>query len=118
MKILLTISVLFFSSSLIAQDIIGTAWIFYEKDGDKKVILFEDDGTFVYQNLKSKSGNEGKVFGDENETWKQDGDLVIISFNDGYKLLPLRINKSGNKMSGIGANEEGVVDEVEAFKIK
>tara|TARA_B100001059_G_C17288654_1_gene311673 strand:- start:85 stop:441 length:357 start_codon:yes stop_codon:yes gene_type:complete len=118
MKIFLTLFVLFFSSALIAQEISGTAWIFYEKDGDKRVILFEDDGTFVFQNLKSNSGNEGKVFKDKTDTWKQNGDLVVISFSDGYKLLSLKINKNGNKMTGSGVNIQGVIDEVEAYIIE
>ena len=118
MKTPLTFFVLFFSTALIAQEISGTAWVFYEQDGDKRVILFEDDGTFVFQNLKSNSGNEGKVFNDNTDTWKQNGDLLVISFTDGYKLLSLKINKNGNKMTGSGINVKGVIDEVEAYIIE
>ena len=118
MKTLLTLFVLFFSSSVVADDINGSAWIFYEDDGDKSVILFEEDGTFTYLNVIANSGNEGRVFSETNDTWSQSGDEIVISFNDGYMLVSLKINKNGDKMSGTAINKKGKIQKIEGRLIK
>ena len=108
----------FFPSVIFGKDIKGTAWLIYENDGDKKVVLFEKDGTFTYINLISINGNEGNVYSDNTDTWKINGDLVTISFSDGYKLVSLTINNNGDKMSGTAMNKKGKVEKLEARKIK
>lgn len=118
MKILLTFFVLFFSSSVVADSIKGTAWLFFEGDHDKKIILFEDDQTFTYLNIFQKSGNQGKVFSDPADTWTIEGDVVTLSYTNGYRLVSLTINIEKNSMSGISINKKGLVEEINATKIE
>ena len=118
MKKLLVIFILslsiFLPSVVFGKDISGTAWVFYQDDGDKDVVFFEEDGTVTYLQVISNSGNEGKVFSESNNTWKMDGDLVVISYNDGYMIVSLTINNRGNKMSGTSINIKGLVEKLEA----
>ena len=118
MKKLLVIFILslsiFLPSVVFGKDISGTAWVVYQDDGDKDVVFFEEDGTVTYLQVISNSGNEGKVFSESNDTWKMDGDLVVISYNDGYMIVSLTINNRGNKMSGTSINIKGLVEKLEA----
>ena len=118
MKKLLVIFILslsiFLPSVVFGKDISGTAWVVYQDDGDMDVVFFEEDGTVTYLQVISNSGNEGKVFSDSNDTWKMDGDLVVISYNDGYMIVSLTINNRGNKMSGTSINIKGLVEKLEA----
>ena len=71
--------------------------------------MFEKNGEFTYLNISMNSGNEGNVYGDDNETWKLDGDKITILFNDGYRILSGTINREGDIMSGTSINKEGLV---------
>ena len=73
----------------IAEERKGNGWFATDKDGDKKIILFDKDGSFTYLNVISHSGNEGRVFGGVKNTWKEENNKLILSFNDGYKLCSL-----------------------------
>ena len=117
MKIVITILFLFFSSSVVGENIGGSAWILNFDDDHKAVMLFEKDLTFTYQLLKSSSGNKGEVFSDKRDTWFQKGSLITISFTDGYMLVSLKINEIGNKMYGSSINKEGRKSIVEGHKI-
>ena len=88
------------------QDISGTGWKITEEDGDKKILLFKEDGTFIHLNVKGAS--EGYVFGDDDETWELDGNKVVILFNDGYKIFSGTINTSGDFITGTLMNRKGV----------
>ena len=100
--LLLTIPFLGFS-----QDISGTGWKIYEDDGDRKIIFFEDDGTFTYLNVIFNPGSQGKVYGDYDETWELNGNKIVVLFNDGYKIMTGTINRTGDYMSGTIMNKKG-----------
>tara|TARA_Y100000768_G_C23439558_1_gene434249 strand:+ start:116 stop:484 length:369 start_codon:yes stop_codon:yes gene_type:complete len=109
---------IFLPSVVFGKDINGTAWLVIADNVEKKVILFEDDGTFIYLNILSTSGNQGKIFSDSSDTWKMDGDLVTISYTGGYKLVSLTINKKKDRMSGTAVNKAGNVQKIVATQIK
>ena len=108
----------FLPSVVFGKDIKGTAWLFYQDDGDKDIVFFEKDGTLTYLQLVSNAGNEGEVFSDSRDTWKMEGDLVTISYTDGYMLISLTINKKGDQMTGISMNKKGLVEKLEGRLIK
>ena len=99
------------------QDISGTAWKIYENEGDKKIIIFENDGTFTYLNVISTS-NAGNVYGDENETWELNGFKIVVLFNDGYKIMSGTINVTGDYMSGTLINRKGLSSNWTGERIK
>ena len=103
--LLLTIPFLGFS-----QDISGTGWKIHEDDGDRIIILFEDDGTFTYLNVISNSGRQGEVFGNHDETWELDGNKIVVLFNGGYLIWTGTINRTGDYMSGTMMNKKGKTD--------
>ena len=90
-----------------SQDISGTGWKIYEDDGDRKIILFEDDGTFTYFNVTSISGNEKKGWSDDLDTWEVDGNKIVILFTGGYQIMTGTINRTGDYMSGTSMNKKG-----------
>tara|TARA_B100001250_G_scaffold386482_1_gene383051 strand:- start:725 stop:1114 length:390 start_codon:yes stop_codon:yes gene_type:complete len=100
--LLLTIPFLGFS-----QDISGTGWKISHDDGDRTIILFEDDGTFIYLGVISHSGNQGEVFGNDDETWELNGNKIVILFNDGFNIMTGTINRTGDYMSGTTMNKKG-----------
>tara|TARA_B110000459_G_scaffold159933_1_gene175534 strand:+ start:28 stop:387 length:360 start_codon:yes stop_codon:yes gene_type:complete len=100
--ILLTIPFLGFG-----QGISGTGWKLTDQDGDKKIILFEEDKSFTYLNILSQSGNSGKVYNDEEDTWMLADDNIIISFSNGYKIYSGQINSTRDYMSGTMLNKAG-----------
>ncbi len=102
----------------LGQDISGTGWKLTDQDGDKKIILFENDKSFTHLNIISQSGNSGVVFGDEDETWMLAGDNIIISFNNGFKIYSGQINSSRDYMSGTMVNKNGKSDTWSATLIK
>ena len=103
--ILITIPFLGFS-----QDISGTGWKIYDEDGDRRIIFFEDDGTFTYLNVTT-SWNEGSVYGNDDETWEvKDGNKIVLLLNDGYKIMTGTINRTGDYISGTLINREGITD--------
>ena len=111
---LLTTSVL-----TLANDISGTGWIGREDDGDKTIYLFEKDGTFTYLGVISITGNEGYVYGDDNETWRFVKDILVISHNDGYRTCSLRRDQSNlDRMRGSCSNVKGQVNQIELFLIR
>ena len=69
MKKLLLALLISLPFTVFGQDISGTGWKTYTEEGDELIILFESDGTFTYLNKVSFSGNEGNVFGDDDDAW-------------------------------------------------
>ena len=118
MKKLLLALLISLPFTVFGQDISGTGWKTYTEEGDELIILFESDGTFTYLNKVSYSGNEGKVFGDDDDTWSIDGNKVVISYNSGYMLVSLTLNNKGDSMSGTSINVKGLVNSVTAKLIK
>tara|TARA_B110000259_G_C13638556_1_gene251323 strand:+ start:58 stop:417 length:360 start_codon:yes stop_codon:yes gene_type:complete len=100
--LLLTLPFLGFS-----QDISGTGWKIYEDDGDSKIFFFEDDGTFTFLNVIMNSGNEGKVFSNDVDTWEVNGNKIVVLHNGGYKIMTGTINRTGDYMSGTIMNKKG-----------
>ena len=92
------------------QDLIGTGWKIYEDEGDRRIILFEEDGTFVYMGTKNVYNNF-VVYNEDNDTWELEGDEIIILFNDGYRIFSGTINKEKDYMSGTSINKKGLVEE-------
>ncbi len=93
------------------EDISGTGWFFQDNDGDKNITLFEKDGTFTYLKLVSLSGNEGAVYSDDNDTYSVDGDRVVQSYTNGYRICSLTINSKKDRMSGTCINKKGIIEQ-------
>lgn len=103
---------MFFPSLSFGDMFAGSAWILYESDGNKKIVLLEHDGTFTQFNLVMPKGNEGRVYGDEDETWKSRGNNLVLSFNSGFRIMSLRINASRDKLKGTSISQNGSVVEI------
>ena len=109
----LTIAVLLGSAGEgFGRDIAGSIWRFYEDDGDVKIILFENDKTFTFLNVVSKSGNQGKTYGDKYDTWSIDDNLVVVSFTNGYKIMSLTINSNRDRMTGTSINKKNLFERI------
>lgn len=89
------------------QEISGTGWKLTDSDNDKKIMLFEEDKSLTYLNVTMQSGNSGKVYSKEEDTWSLEGSKVIISFNNGYRVCSGKLNDAGNYMSGTWVNKNG-----------
>ena len=111
-RVIFIVLIIFSPFTVFGKDILGSGWIFYEGDVDKKILLFEKDGTFTYLNVVSSSGNEGEVYSEPHNTWTINGDRVVISYTDGYKICSLTTNSRKNKMSGTCINKTGLVEQL------
>ena len=111
-RVILLVLIIFLPLTVFGKDIRGSGWIFYEGDVDKSIILFEKEGTFTYLNVRSITGNEGEVFSKPDNTWTIDGDKVVISFTNGYRICSLELNKSKDRMSGTCINKRGLVEQI------
>ena len=108
----LLFSILFFVTYIeigYCQDITGTGWKFYEEHGGTFIMLFEQDGTFGHMRV-NKAFNF-LVHNEDNDTWKLEGNKIVILFNDGYSILSGTINKERDYMSGTSINKDGFVEE-------
>ena len=117
---LISLYFLFTSSvAALSNEIKGSAWSGIEDDGDKIIFLFDKNGTFSYLNVISISGNPGRVFGDENETWKLEDNKLVLSFNNGYSICSLDIKKwNPESMEGTCINKKGKIEEIQLKLIK
>ena len=118
MKILLTLFVLLFSSSVISSEVGGTAWMLIEEDGDQTVIFFELDGSLTYLNLVSNSGNQGMVYSNDINTWFVNEDKLVISYNDGYMIVSLTFDENKENVYGSYMNKKGKTEKVVGYIIK
>ena len=118
MRSLLIILLISLPSLVFGKDIVGTGWVIYEEDGHKTIVLFEKDGTFTYQNMISPSGNEGEVVSREDDTWTINGDVVVLSFSNGFQLFSFTINNRGDSMTGTSINKQGKVKKVKGRLIE
>ena len=110
-----------FTSSVAAlsHEIKGSAWRGIEDDGDNIIFLFDKNGTFSYLNVISISGNQGRVFGDDSETWSVENNKLVISFNNGYAVCSLDRKKwNPESMQGTCINKIGKVEEIQLKLIK
>ena len=118
-KIIQLIFLFTFPVITLADDIKGSGWSSIDEDGDKKIILFEKDGSFTYLNVSMKSGNEGNVYSDHRDTWKEENNNLVLSFTDGYKICSLKpIDWSKEMMSGTCINKKGNVETIQLRLIK
>ena len=108
MKKLLFILLLIIPFFGFGQNLSGSGWKIQDEDGDRFIILFDEDGTFTILNVIHQSGNQGRVFGDDDETWEVDGNKVVISRNDGYQIYSGTINRKGDYMWGMKMNKKGI----------
>ena len=106
----LSIALIFFSSSVIGQEIGGTGWLL-NYSSDKQIVLFNKNGTIQYLMLISSFGNEGEIFGDEDDTWTLNGNRLVISYNNGHMLCSCEFSNR-IELSGTCVNKKGVVDKV------
>ena len=114
LKIIQLIFIFTFPVITLADEIKGSGWLATEEDGDKKIILFEKDGSFTYLNVISQSGNEGNLYSDNRDTWKEENNNLILSFTDGYKICSLQtLNWSEEMMSGTCINKKGLVEKMQ-----
>ena len=118
-KIIQLIFLFTFPVITLADDIKGSGWFAMDEDGDKKIILFEKDGSFTYLNVSMKSGNEGNVYSDDRDTWKEENSNLVLSFTDGYKICSLKpVDWSKEMMSGTCINKQGNVETMQLRLIK
>ena len=118
-KIIQLIFLFTFPVITLADDIKGSGWSSIDEDGDKKIILFEKDGSFTYLNVSMKSGNEGNVYSDDRDTWKEENNNLVLSFTDGYKICSLKpIDWSKEMVSGTYINKKGNVETMQLRLIK
>ena len=117
MRSLLLVLLISLPSIVFGEDISGTGW-FFERTGETEIILFERDGTFTYLNVDTISGNEGEVYSEENDTFSVNGDLVVISFTDGYMICSLTIHNRKDRLSGTCINKEGLVNQIKGRLIE
>ena len=89
------------------EDIAGSIWKFYDEDGDVRLYFFKKDNTFIYKNLISITGNEGKVFGDNDEKWSVQNNIVLVSHSGGYNKRYFTINDMRDVMKGVSRNVKG-----------
>tara|TARA_Y100000768_G_C23746868_1_gene571957 strand:+ start:105 stop:470 length:366 start_codon:yes stop_codon:yes gene_type:complete len=94
----------------------GSGWTMIDEDGDAKIIIFNKNGKFAYLNVRSSSGNQGAVFGDE-ETWLIEYNKLIISFSNGYKLCSVDYYSLRKNLSGTCINKVGLVEQFQLQKI-
>jgi len=88
------------------QNIGGTGWKLSQNDGVKKIIILELDHTFTYLNVKIDQWNERFLYSDATETWRLEGDNIIISFSDGFKVHSGKINRDKDYIWGTWVNEK------------
>ena len=66
-----------------------------------------------------KSGNEGNVYSDARDTWKEENNNLVLSLTDGYKICSLKpIDCSKEMMSGTCINKKGNVETMQLRLIK
>jgi len=119
LKIIQLIFIFTFPVITLADEIKGNGWFAIDEDGDKKIILFEKDGSFTYLNVSMKSGNEGNVYSDDRDTWKEENNNLVLSFTDGYKICSLKpIDWPKKMMSGTCINKKGNVETMQLRLIK
>ena len=87
------------------QEINNTVWKTIDDGGDQRIIMFKEDGTFIYQ-YRYRNGTV-QIFGDEDETWEINGNKVVLLFNDGFVIMSGEINSRGDYMSGFRINKNG-----------
>ena len=78
------------------QNIIGTSWKITESDGDIKIIKFNKENKCTYANIKSYSGNEGKIY--DNCEWSQNGNAIVFHMNNFFIIRTAIID--GSTMEG------------------
>ena len=116
-KLIKILILCFLPSFASSRDISETGWFLKDADGDEKIIIFRSNQTFAYLKLTSHSGNEGKLYSDDDNTWLINNDLIILSFTDGYMICQLNLINV-QQMSGTCLNELGVKDKVKGSLIK
>ena len=88
----------------------GTTWKIKESDGDIKLVKFHKSKNCSYANIKSYSGNEGKLFS-ENESnckWNQNGVLITFQMNNFYIVRTGIIKGTSMKGSFITNHDGGI----------
>ena len=116
-RLLLLILLVVFSVFVFADDLSGTGWIFEDDDGERAIVLFDSDGTFSYVDVLPHD-NQRTVWNEDDDTFTVTGDLVVVSFTDGYRICSMTLNSRLNRMSGTCINKVGLVNETAAKLIE
>ena len=110
MRFLLLVLVIFLPYTVFGKDIPGTGWVI-DHGEEKLIVLFEKDNTFTYLNYITSVSEEGKVNSSSDHTWTINGDKVVMSYTNGYRICSLTLNKSKDKMIGTCVNKKGTVQQ-------
>ncbi len=114
MKFLSIIIFLLFPSIVLGNSLGGTGWLYNDDDGDQLIILLEKFGNITYLN---QSKGRGDIYKDGQDTWSIQGEKVILSFTNGYKLCSLR-KITLKSMVGDCINKVGKVEKIVMNKIE
>ena len=90
------------------QNLKGTGLKLSYDNGDKTIVLLEKDNTVTYLEVVHGSGNDGNVFGSEDDSWTFDGKNLVILFNNGYQIVSGEINQNGDVINGSMMNKKGL----------
>ena len=97
MKVLLTLFVLLFSSSVVAKDdLTGTSWTIKDSDEDTMILNFKKNNTCSFTPIKSYSGEEG--YTSSECEWVQNKNLLSYNTNNNFYTVIAII--SGNIFKG------------------
>ena len=115
MKILLTLFVLFFSSSISANEVINiseTSWKFTDGDGSIALYKFHYDFKCSYAVVKNDTGNEGKVYSKEesNCVWQQNENVFTLNHNNNFLVRIGVIDGSNIKGFYVSNRDNGYLD--------
>ena len=96
-RFLFPLIIIFFSLPVWGgESVSNTSWKIISADGHIDVQRFNADGTCVYFQEKSPSGNEGEIF--DNCTWKQNGEILMFEYNNYFQVRIAIVD--GSRMKG------------------
>ena len=101
-------------STLFAKTLSGSQWRIDVSDGHQYVFKFLFDGTCIYTQLKSPSGNEGKIYA--NCTWKQNDKVILIEVNN-YFAVYSGIIRQGKIKGVMVTNYRGKINAIEGHRL-
>ena len=98
-------------SNTLTDEITGSIWRIYEDDGEITVFHFNQDGTVAYLYLSSPV-NQGKTYNHGRSHWSATGDLIEISFSNGYSKMTLKFDNAEDRVIGTLVLNSGEIQRV------
>jgi hypothetical protein len=93
------------------SNLIGTRWKIIEKFSGKpdleNIIVLQEDGKFENTQKNDTTPN--------NDTWRLNGEQIILRFNDGYAILN-GMFKDNDTIVGTAKNKKGILWDWIAFR--